>query len=157
MAERETSDRFQAAYEAVMNYGGYVDADIILSTDPDTPALDLEALQGISLEARLDERRYMPEDQQATTESHYPLLIYSEYFKEEAPDKACGIYAKYLITEGDQRAGVVYRTFRRPNEDGGDYNYARDTTGKGYEVAWSLIESALGKMMLLPTLTPSDR
>lgn len=134
-----TRRSFEAAYEAVQSYGGYVDADIV-----DSEA-DLDGLLGVSVEATQDVRSRG--------------LVYREYFSDDAPDEACGIYAKCAIAGGQLWTGGVWRTYRRPNVDGGEYHYTRDNTTRdiGYEAAWKLVGSALGKLMLLPELSSSRR
>ncbi len=122
------SGRFQRAYDAVADFGGYVDADIAGVTDA--------GLAGISVETDRDMHGS-------------EMVTLRHYYEEDTPHGACGRFARFVVLSNGIENAELYETFRDPGKEGDAYRYlpARETTTK--EQILGLIEAALGRMSLL--------
>jgi hypothetical protein len=120
---------FQRAYEAIIDNGGYVDADVV-----DAEEAIRNSLMGVSVEA--------------DNYGSCAMLTFRRFVEPTKTDNYAGVFARVVAVDGHVVAEKSQVSSSYAMKDGG-YEYRPLSDAPEYTM--SLIESALGQMSLLAT------
>lgn len=123
----DSVERFLAAYDTVADFNGYLDADIVRTTDA--------RLLGVSVESDAlgSQRR----------------LTFRHYFQESiVPNRPCGIHGYVESEDGAAPEGKMMYAFAQGQDENTAYYYQEVPDNNAAQKVLGLIESALGRMLV---------